>query len=90
VNPGCHGERGSRDAEGLAEGEPALTATEFEELRLDQAEEVFAWRFESLCRSGYDPDTAEALAATKEVDLHGAVDLVRRGCPPPLAARILL
>jgi len=25
-----------------------------------------------------------------EVDLHDAVDLVRRGCPPELAARILL
>jgi hypothetical protein len=25
-----------------------------------------------------------------EVDLHDAVDLVMRGCPPELAARILL
>jgi hypothetical protein len=30
------------------------------------------------------------LAANVEVDLHDAVDLVRRGCPPELAARILL
>jgi len=84
VNPGCHG------ADWLDEREAVVTATKFEDLCLDQAEEVLAWRFESLCRSGYDPATAEVLATTKDVDLHGAVDLVRRGCPPPLAARILL
>jgi hypothetical protein len=67
-----------------------MTATEFEDLRVDEAAEVRAWRFEALCRSGYESEAAVMLAANVEVDLHDAVDLVRRGCPPALAARILL
>ena len=67
-----------------------MTSIELEDLRVDGAAEVRAWRFESLCRSGYDRDAAAVLAARGEVDLHDAIDLVRRGCPPALAARILL
>ena len=67
-----------------------MTATEFEDLRVDEAAEVRAWRFEALFRCGYDRDAAVVLAANVEVDLHDAVDLVRSGCPPTLAARILL
>ena len=67
-----------------------MTATEFEDLQVDEAAEVRAWRFEALFRSGYESDAAVALAAKVEVDLHDAVDLIRRGCPPALAARILL
>jgi hypothetical protein len=67
-----------------------MTATDFEDLRVDEAAEVRAWRFEALRRSGYESDAAVMLAARVEVDLHEAVDLIRRGCPPALAARILL
>jgi hypothetical protein len=67
-----------------------MTAAQFEDLRIDEAAEVLAWRFDSLCRSGYDLDAAAVLAANVEVDLHEAVDIVMRGCPPELAARILL
>ena len=67
-----------------------MTAAQFEDLRVDEAAEVLAWRFDSLCRTGYDLDAAAVLAANVEVDLHDAVDLVMRGCPPELAARILL
>jgi hypothetical protein len=67
-----------------------MTAAQFEDLRIDEAAEVLAWRFDALCRSGYDLDAAAVLAANVEVDLHDAVDLVTRGCPPELAARILL
>jgi hypothetical protein len=67
-----------------------MTATEFEDLRVDEAAEVRAWRFEALVRSGYESDAAVVLAAKVEVDLHDAVDLIRRGCPPALAAQILL
>jgi hypothetical protein len=80
----------AKDVDGLDDRGAVLTPTELDDLRLDAEHEVFAWRFESLCRSGYDSNTAEVLAATKDVDLHGAVDLIRRGCPPPLAERILL
>ena len=67
-----------------------MTATEFEDPRVDEAAEVRAWRFEALDRSGYESDAAVVLAANVEVDLHDAVELVLRGCPPALAARILL
>ena len=67
-----------------------MTAAQFEDLRVDEAAEVLAWRFDALCRSGYDLDAAAVLAANIEVDLHEAVALVERGCPPTLATRILL
>jgi len=67
-----------------------MTAAQFEDLKVDAAARVLAWRFDALCRSGYDLDAAAVLAANVEIDLHDAVDLVRRGCPPGLATRILL
>lgn len=67
-----------------------MTAAQFEDLHTDEAAEVLAWRFDALCRSGFDLDAAAVLAANVEVDLHEAVELVGRGCPPQLAARILL
>jgi len=67
-----------------------MTAAQFEDLRIDEAAEVLAWRFDALCRSGFDLDAAAVLAANVEVDLHRAVELVGRGCPPDLATRILL
>jgi hypothetical protein len=67
-----------------------MTAAQFEDLRIDEAAEVLAWRFDALCRSGFDLDAAAVLAANVEVDLHEAVELVGRGCPPELAARILI
>jgi hypothetical protein len=67
-----------------------MTAAQFEDLRTDEAAEVLAWRFDALCRTGFDLDAAAMLAANVEVDLHKAVELVRRGCSPQLAARILL
>jgi hypothetical protein len=51
---------------------------------------IFAWRFEQLQRVGFDSELAGDLAACAEVDLHDATELVERGCPPVLAARILL
>jgi hypothetical protein len=66
-----------------------MTAAQFEDLRIDEAAEVLAWRFDALCRSGFDLDAAAVLAANVEVDLHEAIELVGRGCPPELAARIL-
>ena len=67
-----------------------MTAAQFEDLHVDEAAEVLAWRFDALCRSGYDLDAAAVLAANVQIDLHRAVELVSRGCPPELAARILL
>jgi hypothetical protein len=35
-----------------------MTAAQFEDLRTDEAAEVLAWRFDALCRSGFDLDAA--------------------------------
>jgi hypothetical protein len=67
-----------------------MTAAQFEDLRTDEAAEVLAWRFDALCRSGFDLDAAAVLAANVEVDLHQAIELVGRGCPPALAAGIFI
>jgi hypothetical protein len=48
-----------------------------------------SWRCEQLVRVGFDDVSAAKLAGTGDVDLHEVLDLVARGCPPTLAARIL-
>jgi len=55
-----------------------------------ESERVERWRTDELLRVGFDVETAVVLAGEPGVDLHAALDLVERGCPPPLAARILL
>ena len=50
---------------------------------------VVAWRRRRLERAGFDADLAEAMAADGRIDLHEVLELVERGCPPDLAARIL-
>jgi hypothetical protein len=52
--------------------------------------EVLAWRAEELVRAGYDGDNALMLALERAVDLHSAIDLLRRGCPAELAVKILI
>ncbi len=54
------------------------------------AEAVVAWRFEQLCRVGYDRREARLLARRVDIDLHRAVDLLGDGCPHELALEILL
>jgi hypothetical protein len=51
--------------------------------------EVVEWRLERLLAAGFDRPLATALAADCRVDLHRIIELVERGCTPPLAARIL-
>ncbi len=51
---------------------------------------VLEWRFDELERAGYDSLSALRLALAVAVDLTQARALTRRGCPPVLAARILL
>jgi hypothetical protein len=53
-------------------------------------EEILDWRFEQLLRVGYERRQARVLSRSLEVDLHQAVDLVRRGCPHELALSILI
>jgi hypothetical protein len=55
-----------------------------------ESERIERWRAEELERAGYDPDDAFELAGRSYVDLHLAVELLERGCPPETALRILL
>jgi hypothetical protein len=68
----------------------AMTAAEAG-LELDsELERIEGWRAEELKRAGYERRAAAELAARHDVDLHLAVDLVRRGCPQSVALQILL
>ena len=51
--------------------------------------EVVRWRRERLVQSGFPLPDAARLAKDARFDLHGLIELVERGCPPQLAARIL-
>jgi hypothetical protein len=55
-----------------------------------EQELVERWRAEELERAGYAPQDAAAIAARPEVDLHHAVELLAKGCPPQVALQILL
>lgn len=50
---------------------------------------VVTWRRKQLLDAGFSLEAAEKLARDCGVDLHALLDLVERGCPPPLALRIL-
>jgi hypothetical protein len=52
--------------------------------------QVERWRVDELERAGYDASAATTLAARHDIDLHSAVDLLRKGCSPELALQILL
>ena len=60
---------------------PVLTSEE---------ERVLEWRYESLARVGFSPDLAFEIASSRGVDLHAVLRLVGGGCPPAVAARIVL
>jgi hypothetical protein len=50
---------------------------------------IVEWRRGRLLTAGFATDLAARLAEDCGVDLHALLDLVDRGCPPDLAARIL-
>ena len=54
-----------------------------------ERETVTSWRIERLVGAGYPEDAALVLALDRDVDLHRAVSLLERGCPPDLALQIL-
>jgi hypothetical protein len=51
--------------------------------------DVVSWRLCRLMESGFAQDLAQRLASTAGVDVHALLQLVDRGCPTDLAARIL-
>ncbi len=54
-----------------------------------QPDGVAAWRTDRLLDAGLGEASARALGADCVVDLHALLELVDRGCPPELAARIV-
>jgi hypothetical protein len=53
------------------------------------ARDVARWRCWLLERGGFDRALALRLAADARTDVHALLELVDRGCPPDLAARIM-
>jgi hypothetical protein len=54
-----------------------------------EQEIVERWRAQELERAGFPEDVAAEFAMRSDVDLHVAIDLIRRGCTADLAAQIL-
>jgi hypothetical protein len=54
-----------------------------------KSHEVVRWRREQLLASGFPLPLAVRLAKDARYDLHALIELVERGCPPHLAARIV-
>jgi hypothetical protein len=67
-----------------------MSAAELELVYGSERDRIEQWRHESLERAGYDPESAIVLAASHDIDLHNAVDLLSRGCTVDLALQILL
>ena len=67
-----------------------MSAADVELMQVTEIDRIEQWRHERLERAGYDPESALVLAASHDVDLHAAVDLLRRGCTVDLALQILL
>jgi hypothetical protein len=81
------------DIQGAVEAESTDMSTTTADLDLDldaETERVLLWREEELERVGYGRETARDLAERTYVDLHLAMDLLRRGCPVDTALRILV
>jgi hypothetical protein len=57
--------------------------------RAGVADGVVGWRRDQLRAAGFPGGLAEVIAGDWRFDLHALIELVERGCPPPLAARIL-
>ena len=51
--------------------------------------DAVAWRRARLRKAGFGAALTEELSHECAVDLHALIGLVERGCPPPLAARIM-
>jgi hypothetical protein len=47
------------------------------------------WRERRLLRAGVKAGLAASIASDRATDLHVMIELVERGCPPELAARIV-
>jgi hypothetical protein len=67
-----------------------MSAAELDLYEETESDRIERWRVEELARAGYEADDAVELAGRSYVDLHLAIQLLERGCPPATALRILL
>jgi hypothetical protein len=67
-----------------------MASTDLQTLVETESERIERWRAEELERAGYEPRSAAKIAVRPDIDLHLAIDLLVRGCPPDLALKILL
>ena len=67
-----------------------MASIELQTLEETESERIERWRAEELERAGYEPHSAAKIAVRNDIDLHQAVELLARGCPPDLALKILL
>lgn len=68
------------------------TTSSPEDLRgspVEPSGDLARWRQQRLLRAGVNVDLAAAIAADCAMDLHAMIELIERGCPPELAARIV-
>src|SRR5436190_2391404 len=77
---------GKNEADGVANG--MMGARESYAVDRGQAR-IVHWRVARLERAGFDASLAGQLARDPRSDIHRLLELVDRGCPPHLAARIL-
>ena len=80
----------NRSTERISERDTTEMPTADTTLQVTEQEIVERWRAQELERAGFPEDMANELAMRADVDLHAAIDLIRRGCAPELAAQILL
>jgi hypothetical protein len=55
----------------------------------NRRDELVRWRCQYLTWAGLDPALAAVMAGDLRWDLHALLELLERGCPSALAARIL-
>ena len=60
-----------------------------DDLDLREWEHLVAWRLRRLLELGLDEDTAGLLASARDLDWHRVETLIRGGCDPVTAARIV-
>ena len=68
---------------------PALPADGLRTSPAEPSDDLAGWREQRLLRAGVEAALAASIASDCAIDLHAMIELVERGCPPGLAARIL-
>lgn len=65
-----------------------MTAAQLTKPRSAAPDAVVSWRLHVLLQTGYPVKVAERIARS-DADLHRAVEMLKRGCAPHMAERIL-